>query len=107
MSASENNGASERPQVRFVTIDENNHGQRIDNFLVTFLKGVPKGKIYNLLRKGEIRVNKKRIKPDFKLSSEDIIRIAPIFVAEPSDKPVVAEGLKKRLKAVSFMRIKG
>lgn len=107
MAASENNGAVERPQVRFVTIDENNHGQRIDNFLVTFLKGVPKGKIYNLLRKGEIRVNKKRIKPDFRLTSEDVIRIAPIVVAEPTDKPMVAEGLKQEIESRIVYEDKG
>lgn len=98
MAISENNAGSERPQVRFVTIDENNHGQRIDNFLVTFLKGVPKGKIYNLLRKGEIRVNKKRTKPDYRLCSEDVVRIAPIVVAEPDEKPQVAEGLKQEIE---------
>lgn len=98
MTASENNAASERPKVRYVTIDENNDGQRIDNFLVTFLKGVPKGKIYNLLRKGEIRVNKKRTKPDYRLVNEDVIRIAPIMVTEQSEKPAVAEGLKKDIE---------
>jgi 23S rRNA pseudouridine955/2504/2580 synthase len=107
LAASEINGAPERPQVRFVTIDENNHGQRIDNFLVTFLKGVPKGKIYNLLRKGEIRVNKKRIKPDFRLSNEDVIRIAPIVVAQPSDKPMVAEGLKQEIESRIVFEDKG
>ncbi|MBM6549994.1 23S rRNA pseudouridine(955/2504/2580) synthase RluC [Marinomonas ostreistagni] len=107
MTASENNTASERPQVRFVTIDENNDGQRIDNFLVTFLKGVPKGKIYNLLRKGEIRVNKKRTKPDYRLAAEDVVRIAPIVVAEPNDKPMVAEGLKREIEGRIVFEDKG
>jgi 23S rRNA pseudouridine955/2504/2580 synthase len=53
-------------------------GQRIDNFLFTKLKGVPKSKIYNILRKGEVRVNKGRIKPSYKLQADDIIRVPPI-----------------------------
>ncbi len=71
----------ERPKVRFVTIDDETDGQRIDNFLLKTLKGVPKSMIYRLLRKGEIRVNKKRIKPEYKLQTEDIVRIAPVRVS--------------------------
>lgn len=73
---------SPRPQVRFITIDSEDAGQRIDNFLLKTLKGVPKSMIYRLLRKGEIRVNKKRTKPEYKLVDEDIIRVAPIRVSE-------------------------
>ena len=51
------------PKVQFVTIDPELKGQRIDNYLHTFLKGVPKSRIYRILRKGEVRVNKKRVKP--------------------------------------------
>ncbi|MEM0912665.1 MAG: 23S rRNA pseudouridine(955/2504/2580) synthase RluC [Pseudomonadota bacterium] len=78
--------------VRFVEISENNHQQRIDNFLIQQLRGVPKGKVYKILRKGEVRVNKKRIKPEYKLQAGDIVRIPPIHIAEsiessrPSDK---------------------
>ena len=73
---------SQKPQVRFFTIDSEDAGQRIDNFLVKTLKGVPKSMLYRLLRKGEIRVNKKRTKPEYKLVDEDIIRVAPIRVSE-------------------------
>ncbi|OKY26998.1 MULTISPECIES: 23S rRNA pseudouridine(955/2504/2580) synthase RluC [Thalassotalea] len=73
-----------KPQVRFITVDGEDAGQRIDNFLLKTLKGVPKSMIYRLLRKGEIRVNKKRTKPDYKLKDEDILRIAPIRVSEKS-----------------------
>ncbi|MGO2010566.1 MAG: 23S rRNA pseudouridine(955/2504/2580) synthase RluC [Pseudoalteromonas sp.] len=69
-------------QVSFVTITEDHLGQRIDNFLITHLKGVPKSAIYKILRKGEVRVNKKRIKPVYKLKIDDIVRIPPIKVAE-------------------------
>jgi len=75
----------EKPQVRFYTIDSEDAGQRIDNFLLRTLKGVPKSHIYRLLRKGEIRVNKKRTKPVYKLLADDIVRVAPIRVAERTD----------------------
>lgn len=67
--------------VRFVTIDEGHAGQRIDNFLLTALKGVPKSHVYRLLRKGEVRVNKGRIKPEYKLNVGDVVRIPPVRVA--------------------------
>jgi len=86
---------SEKPQVRFITIDSEDAGQRIDNFLLKTLKGVPKSHIYRLLRKGEIRVNKKRIKPEYKMLVEDILRIAPIRVAER------AEGVSTQLNIVA------
>jgi 23S rRNA pseudouridine955/2504/2580 synthase len=72
----------EKPQVRFYTIDGEDAGQRIDNFLLRTLKGVPKSHLYRLMRKGEIRVNKKRIKPIYKLLNEDIVRVAPIRISE-------------------------
>jgi len=73
---------SNPPKVRFITIDSEDAGQRIDNFLLKTLKGVPKSHIYRLLRKGEIRANKKRTKPEYKLVAEDVLRIAPIRVSE-------------------------
>lgn len=69
-------------KVQFVTIDEDNHLQRIDNYLISKMKGVPKSKIYRILRKGEVRVNKKRAKPDYKLQIDDHIRIPPVRVDE-------------------------
>ncbi len=73
-----------KPKVRFFTIDADEAGQRIDNYLLKTLKGVPKSMIYRLLRKGEIRVNKKRTKPEYKIAAEDIVRVAPIRVSEKS-----------------------
>ncbi|NCP63103.1 MAG: 23S rRNA pseudouridine(955/2504/2580) synthase RluC [Paraglaciecola sp.] len=74
-------------KVQFITVDPELEGQRIDNFLRTFLKGVPKSLIYRILRKGEIRVNKKRVKPEYKLQGNDELRIPPIRVSEPSEVP--------------------
>lgn len=62
-------------------IDEASVGQRIDNFLQKVLKGVPKSHIYRILRSGEVRVNKKRIDADFRLSFDDVVRVPPIRVA--------------------------
>ncbi|MBB71632.1 MAG: 23S rRNA pseudouridine(955/2504/2580) synthase RluC [Legionellales bacterium] len=74
--------------VTWDTIDVNYAGQRIDNYLMNKLKGLPKSRLYRLLRKGEIRVNKKRVKPDYRLEEGDILRIAPIKL---EDKPAKAK----------------
>ncbi len=65
-------------KVRNVTIDEGSESQRIDNFLRTRLKGVPKSHIYRILRRGEVRVNKGRIRPDYKLRVGDVVRVPPL-----------------------------
>lgn len=72
--------------VQLVTIDRNNAGQRIDNFLLSKLKGVPKSRIYRILRKGEVRVNKKRVKPDYRLAIDDEVRIPPVRMSETKTK---------------------
>ncbi len=69
------------PQVKLITITEE-AGQRVDNFLLARLKGVPKSLIYRILRKGEVRVNKGRVKPEYKLQLADIIRIPPIRIPQ-------------------------
>ncbi|WP_368913822.1 23S rRNA pseudouridine(955/2504/2580) synthase RluC, partial [Mixta calida] len=76
------------PSVRIVAISEEEAGQRIDNFLRTQLKGVPKSMIYRILRKGEVRVNKKRIKPEYKLEAGDEVRIPPVRVAEREEAAI-------------------
>ena len=65
---------TETPTVKMIAISADEAGQRIDNFLRTQLKGVPKSMIYRILRKGEVRVNKKRIKPEYKLEAGDEVR---------------------------------
>ena len=74
-------------QVQFLNVDSDQAGQRIDNFLRTLLKGVPKSMIYRILRKGEVRVNKKRVKPEYKLQADDLIRVPPIRVSEAPEGP--------------------
>ncbi|MDC0239750.1 RluA family pseudouridine synthase [Candidatus Thioglobus sp.] len=76
--------------ARLVIVDEFSIGQRLDNYLLKQLKGVPKSHIYRIIRKGEVRVNKGRKKAEYKLQLEDIVRIPPIKTAsekviKPSD----------------------
>jgi 23S rRNA pseudouridine955/2504/2580 synthase len=71
-----------REGVRHVSVEEDNEGQRLDNFLLAQLRGVPKSIIYRVIRKGEVRVNKGRVKPDTRLKAGDNVRIPPITVKE-------------------------
>ena len=70
------------PAVTWTIIDESAENQRIDNFLLRHLKGVPKSHIYRILRSGEVRVNGGRIGPDYHLTLADKVRIPPVRVAE-------------------------
>ncbi|HDR1877786.1 TPA: 23S rRNA pseudouridine(955/2504/2580) synthase RluC [Pasteurella multocida] len=74
--------------VKMLTISEDEAGQRIDNYLLAKLKGVPKSLIYRILRKGEVRVNKGRIKPEYKLQANDIVRVPPVRVSEKEQAPI-------------------
>jgi len=77
---------SKTAQVRLIEVDDDVSGQRIDNFLLGRLKGVPRSLIYRLLRTGQVRVNKGRKKPHYKLCAGDIVRIPPVSLSlnEPS-----------------------
>ncbi len=70
-------------QVKFISVCEDRAGQRIDNFLMAHVGKVPKTLIYRWLRKGEVRVNKKRVKQTYRVVAEDVIRIPPMFL-EPN-----------------------
>ncbi|SDU00097.1 23S rRNA pseudouridine(955/2504/2580) synthase RluC [Halopseudomonas salegens] len=86
--------ASNSPaQVQFETISAEQAGQRIDNFLITRLKGAPKTLIYRILRKGEVRINKGRIKPDYKLQAGDLLRIPPVRLPEADEPVLVGQGI--------------
>ena len=71
----------EKPKVQWCEITAENCGQRLDNFLITMLKGVPKTRIYRIIRKGEVRVNKGRIDNKYRLKEGDTVRIPPVRVA--------------------------
>jgi 23S rRNA pseudouridine955/2504/2580 synthase len=72
----------ETPGVRVVEIESSRGGQRIDNFLLTLFKGVPRSHVYRLLRTGQVRVNKGRIKPTYRLNPGDLVRIPPVSYSE-------------------------
>ncbi|MGM0481201.1 MAG: 23S rRNA pseudouridine(955/2504/2580) synthase RluC [Pseudomonadota bacterium] len=74
-------------QVSFHQVSTEEQGQRIDNFLISKLKGVPKSLVYRIVRKGEVRANKKRVKPDYKLQQGDEIRIPPVKLSERPELP--------------------
>lgn len=65
-------------EVRYEQIDAHAHGQRLDNYLITRLKGVPKTFIYRIIRNGEVRVNKKRAQAQTRLEQGDNVRIPPV-----------------------------
>ena len=91
---------------RFVTVDDFSVGQRLDNYLIKQLKGVPRSRIYRIIRKGEVRVNKGRKKADYKLKAEDLIRIPPIRTStEKEIKP--SRGLLKTLENSVLYEDKG
>ena len=94
------NSNQEWQSVTWFDVDEHQAGQRIDNFLFSRLKGVPKSRIYRLIRESQVRVNKKRIKAETRLNIGDQIRVAPIRYEQKQDAPVsdqVAQGLLSRI----------
>lgn len=73
------------PQI--ITIDSEREGQRLDNFLFSQFRTVPKSHIYRWLRKGEVRVNKGRVKPDYRIVAQDKIRIPPVHINTQTNIP--------------------
>ena len=93
------NTPSQTSGVQMLEVSPELAGQRIDNFLRNQLKGVPKTLIYRILRKGEVRVNKGRIKPEYKLQAGDLVRVPPLRLAERDEPAPLAQGLLERLEA--------
>ena len=82
-----------------VRIAEDRDGQRLDNFLLGYLKGAPRSLIYKLLRSGQVRVNGGRCKPERRLEEGDEVRIPPIRLDDPADKGTPAKGLLEAMEA--------
>ena len=80
----------ELSKVTHVVVSANDDGQRLDNWLLRVLKGVPRPRIYRLVRKGEVRVNKHRVKPDYRVVAGDDVRIPPIREASEPSSPRVS-----------------
>ncbi|MFC3609071.1 23S rRNA pseudouridine(955/2504/2580) synthase RluC [Stutzerimonas tarimensis] len=90
---------SQTTGVQMLVVAPELAGQRIDNYLRNQLKGVPKTLIYRILRKGEVRVNKGRIKPEYKLQAGDVVRVPPLRLAERDECAPLASSLLERLEA--------
>lgn len=89
--------AGSRPAVAQLDITEHTAGQRIDNFLLTLLKGVPRSRIYRLVRKGEVRVNNKRVRPEYRLCAGDRLRLPPVRRAAEAPQLRVPRSLRDEL----------
>jgi len=86
-----------KARARWLEVGEEAAAQRIDNFLLRHLKGVPKSHVYQVLRSGQVRVNSGRVKPDYRLQAGDKVRLPPVRIAErpgkarPAEFPIVFE----------------
>lgn len=88
--------------VRFVEVDESSEGQRIDNFLLKVFGRVPKSHVYRLLRTGQVRVNKGRKKPTYKLQLHDVVRLPPITLADEKNIVVPEQVIERVAKDIVF-----
>lgn len=88
-----------RAGARTVCVPEDREGQRLDNFLLGQLKGAPRSLVYKLVRSGQVRVNGGRAKADRKLEGGDQIRIPPLRLEEPGEKPMPPQGFMNALDA--------
>ncbi len=86
-------------RVSMVTITEDNQGQRIDNFLMSVMRKAPKALVYRIIRKGEVRVNKKRVKADTRLQVGDVVRVPPVRVPQEQAVGHASKDLLKALKS--------
>lgn len=84
--------------VQKIPVEAEFAGQRIDNFLFTRLKGVPKSHIYRILRTGEVRRNGGRVKAEDRLEAGDILRIPPIRCSSPDTTSIPGDALRERLE---------
>lgn len=101
------NESTTTTKVQLVEIDADREGQRLDNFLISQLKGVPKSAIYRIVRKGEVRVNKGRIKVDYRLKDGDIVRIPPVRLAAVTAPAHAGQKLTELLKNSILFENKG
>ncbi|MEN1929338.1 RluA family pseudouridine synthase [Luteimonas sp. MJ250] len=79
--------------VRQVRISEDRDGQRLDNFLLAYLKGAPRSLVYKIVRSGQVRVNGGRVRADRRLEGGDEVRIPPVRIEDPADKGSPSPGL--------------
>ena len=92
------------PQVQSVTVDEDSAGQRLDNFLMRHLKGVPKTHVYRIIRSGEVRINKGRVSADTRVAAGDVVRLPPVRISErvAEKAQAMAEQVASHVPAKAF-----
>ncbi|MGM0983930.1 MAG: RluA family pseudouridine synthase [Pseudomonadota bacterium] len=88
---------AEGRDVQWVEVTEGQVGQRVDNFLLTRMKGAPRALVYRIVRKGEVRVNKKRVKADTRLALGDMVRIPPLRLSPREAVRDVSDNLRNLL----------
>ena len=98
IGAAPGSSAAANPAATFVTVDEDYAGQRLDNFLIRQLKGVPKTHVYRVIRSGEVRVNKGRAQADTRVKAGDVVRLPPVRTSERADQK--AEAMKAAQEVV-------
>ncbi len=91
--------------VKFLEVTSEDEGQRVDNFLMRHYRNVPKTLIYRIIRKGEVRVNKGRVKQNTRLADGDVVRVPPIKVPEKPSPPCRPASYSA-LKTVFFTKIR-
>mgnify|MGYP006171181069 CR=1 FL=1 len=88
--------------VRLIEVDDDSAGQRLDNFLIRHLKGVPKTHVYRIIRSGEVRINKGRVSAETRVSTGDVVRVPPVRisekVAEKAERPAPARDFPSLLE---------
>ena len=85
-------------QANFIEVGAEHAGRRLDNFLLAYLKTVPKSRVYRIVRRGEVRVNKGRIKPDYRLQAGDRVRIPPLWIEATAPVSAPAGHLLARIE---------
>ena len=88
----------EQHQVSFLTVNEEHAERRLDNFLIGHFGSVPKTRIYQMIRKGEVRVNKGRIKQNYRLQLGDMVRIPPVYITPRENLSKPPEALSRLIK---------
>jgi 23S rRNA pseudouridine955/2504/2580 synthase len=92
-------GPGFRSGVQWLNIDAEHAGQRLDNFLMALVRGVPRSVIYRIIRKGEVRINKGRVRPDTKLSAGDQVRVPPLEQKTREVKPTPGSRVQQVVEA--------
>ena len=87
-------------EVNYVRVNRDQAGRRVDNLLVSLLADVPKSRIYRMLRRGEVRINGRRVRPEARVSEDDLLRLPPLHLEAPLSRPTVSSGREQFLRGL-------